>query len=306
MQTLDIDLLRTFAALADTSSFTRTAERLHRTQSTISLQIKRLEDMLGKALFDRTSRSVRLTPEGLVLLSYAQQMLRINDEAIARVTEPDLQGVVRLGTPEDFATVYLPQVLAGFARAHPQIALEVHCDLTLNLLEAFHKGAFDLVLVKREPQWITGGVKVWREPLVWVAADRSLVDPNKPLSLILSPHPCVYRKRALTALEKAQWRWHITYTSPSLAGTQAAVIAGLGITVLPYDMVPSHLVVLGEHEKLPELDDTEIALYRADHLPKPAERLADFIIHSLEQKDLMMERDRLRMDDQVGVTELSS
>lgn len=131
---LDIDLLRTFVTIADIGNFTRAAERLGRTQSTISLQLKRLEDELGHRLFERNARNVRLTSDGELLLTYARTILRINDEAVSRITEPDLEGLVRLGTPEDFATSYLPAVLSRFARAHPRIALDVRCDLTLNLL----------------------------------------------------------------------------------------------------------------------------------------------------------------------------
>ncbi|HRK95334.1 MAG TPA: LysR family transcriptional regulator, partial [Rhodospirillales bacterium] len=171
---LDIDLLRTFATIADAGTFTRAGERLHRTQSTISLQVKRLEDLLGRQLLERNARMVRLTPEGEVLLSYARQILRTNDEAVSRLREPELAGVVRLGTPEDFATTHLPDVLAAFAKSHPRVALEVTCDLTLNLLARFHEGEFHLVLVKREPQAAAGGVRVWREPLVWVGNDRKV------------------------------------------------------------------------------------------------------------------------------------
>ena len=282
---LDIDLLRTFATIADAGSFTRAAERLHRTQSTISLQIKRLEDMLGQRLFERLARSVTLTPDGEVLLTFARQILRLNDEAVTRLTEPDVEGLVRLGTPEDFATTRLPNVLARFARNHPRIALEVRCDLTLNLLNSFQNGEFDLVLVKREPQGSGGGVKVWREPLVWVAASRDMLDAGQRVPLVLAPRPCVYRKRALDALDEIGRPWRIAYTSPSLAGAQAAVRARLGATVLPKEMVPPGLHVLGTGEGFPDLADTEIALYRAPGaLHKAAERLADHIVRSLETK----------------------
>lgn len=283
VRNLDIDLLRAFVMIADAGSFTRAAERLHRTQSTISLQLKRLEDTLGRQLLDRNARRVHLTTEGEVLLTYARQILRMNDEAVSRVTEPDLQGVVRLGTPEDFATTHLPGVLSRFAQAHPRVALEVTCDLTLNLLDRFQAGEFDLVLIKREPVGPSVGVKVWQEPLVWAAIDRSVVDAAAPLPLIVSPHPCVYRKRAIQALDQIGRPWRIAYTSTSLAGTQAAVRAGLGVTVLPKEMVAPGLQVLGEAEGLPALDDTEIALCRA---PGPAsrvvDRLAEHIVRSLE------------------------
>lgn len=281
---LDIDLLRTFATIADAGNFTRAAERLGRTQSTISLQMKRLEESFGKRVLERNAHRVRVTAEGETLLAYARQMLRLNDEVMARVLEPELEGRVRLGTPEDFATTHLPSVLAAFAQAYPLVALEVTTDLTLNLLERFHGGEFDLVLVKRERLGPLEGTRVWREPLVWAALDRFMA-ARRPLPLVVSPNPCVYRKRALQALDKAGQRWRIAYTGTSLAGAQAAVRAGLGLTVLPREMVPPTLVTLGAEDGLPLLDDTEIALIKAPGtLSRPAERLSEHIVHSLERE----------------------
>ena len=284
---IGLDLLRTFVTVVNVGGFTRAAERVNRTQSTISLQIKRLEDLLGKQLLVRGPREVGLTPDGEILLGYAREMLRLNDTAVSRLTEPDLTGVVRLGTPEDFATAHLSDVLAAFARSHPRVALAVQCDLTLRLLERFGNGEFDLVLVKREPQGSAGGDKVWREPLVWVAGNAFDIEAGSPLPLVLSPHPCVYRKRAIDGLKRVGRDWRIVYTSPSLAGTQAAVRAGLGAAVLPRDMVPDDFRVLDDAFELPRLDDTEIALYRAQGgISLAAERLADYMIRSLERRNV--------------------
>jgi DNA-binding transcriptional LysR family regulator len=200
-RTLDLDLLRCFVTIAETGSFTRAGERLGRTQSTVSLQVKRLEDQLGRSVFARTPRSLALTPEGERLLAPARQLLRLHDAALAELFEPDIKGRVRLGVPEDFATAHLPAVLATFAEAHPLVELEVTCDLTLNLLDKFHAGAFDLVLVKREPSAKLEGVRVWREPLVWVARDHRAATGLRCVPLVVSPEPCVYRKRAIDALE---------------------------------------------------------------------------------------------------------
>ena len=277
---LDINLVRTFVTVAEAKNFSRAAEQLSRNQSTISLQIKRLEDVIGQQLFDRSPRAVRLTAHGEVLLSFAQDMLKLNDEVVSRINEPLISGMIKLGTPEDFATTYLPEVLARFRKAYPLVSLEVTCDLTLNLLKRFREGAFDLALVKQEPTK-GGGKRVWREPLVWVAADGYSVPKSETLQLVVSPEPCVYRKRALQALKRVRRLWHITYTCASLAGTQAAVRAGLGITVLPKAMVPDSLKVI-DVEGLPDLRDTEIALLSARPLTKSALRLQEHIVKSLE------------------------
>lgn len=283
LKNLDIDLLRSFAMIAELGSFTRAAERLHRTQSTISLHVKRLEETLGQSLLRRNAHGVQLTAEGELLLTHAREILRINDEVVARIEEPELAGVVRLGTPEDFATTHLPGVLAQFAQTHPGVSLEVTCDLTLNLLDRFRGGQFDVVLLKREPQGATPGIRVWREPLVWAAAGAGVVPQSGEVPLVVSPYPCVYRKRALKALEGQGRRPRVVYTSTSLAGTRAAVRAGLGMTVLPKEMVPGGLQVLGEPEGLPELRDTEIALCMAPgDMGKAARRLGEYIVRALE------------------------
>lgn len=277
----DTITLKSFIAIAENGTFSYAAETVGRTQSALSVQIKKLEESLGCSLFERTSRSVKLTEKGEIFFGYAKRMLELQWETYSRLKEPDIQGEIRLGTPEDFATHYLPNVLASFRQHHPRIQLNVSCDLTLNLIDGFGKGQFDLILVKRDPQKVKGGMKVWREPLVWAAADHYQME--KTLSLVLSPQPCIYRARALVALDKARKSWRISYTSPSLAGTLAAVRAGLGITVLPANMLPSGLHSI-RASKLPELADAEIALLKRGELPKAAEMLAEHIIHSMESK----------------------
>jgi DNA-binding transcriptional LysR family regulator len=283
-QNLDMDLLRAFAAVAEAGSVTAAGERLGRTQSTVSLQLKRLEDVLGRRLLHRGPRGVRPTDEGEAVLAQARRILALNDALLAHVAEPPLEGTVRLGAPEDFATAHLPGVLQRFAAAHPRVALEVTCDLTLNLLEGFARDAFDIVLVKQEPSGPAGqpGTRVWREALVWGAAHAGVAEHAGPLPLVVSPDPCVYRRRAMAALERAGRPWRVAYTSTSLAGAQAAVRAGLGIGVLPRGSAPSDLVLLGAEAGLPPLEDAEIALCAAPNLSVPARRLAEHITRSLE------------------------
>ncbi len=280
---LDLDLVRAFLAVAEARSFTRAGERLGRTQSAISLQIRRLEDQVGQALLSRNPRHVALTEQGEAFLPQARRLLRLNDEILAGLKADDVEGQVRLGAPEDFATLHLPGVLAAFGRSHPKISLSVTCDLTLNLLDRLRGGELDIALVKREPLGPDLGVRVWREPLVWVGLDGdSWTDGITPL--IAAPSPCVYRKRAIMALESTGRAWRAAYTSPSLSGQLAALRAGLGVSVLPHEMVPNDLTVLTGG--LPVLADAEIALLRASTaVPPAADRLADFILTSLDRRD---------------------
>ena len=163
-QNLDIDLIRSFVTIVSLGNFTRAAQMLGLQQSTISLQIRRLEQMVGGKLLERSPQAVALTPEGETFFDDARRMLDLNDEMVARIQEPAMRGLVRLGAPEDFATRHLPDVLARFAHAYPQVDLEVTCDLTMNLIERFRKGAFDLALIKRERSIEIPGTRVWREP----------------------------------------------------------------------------------------------------------------------------------------------
>lgn len=272
--------LKSFIAIAETGTFGHAAATVNRTQSALSLQIKKLEEQLGCELFDRTNRRVALTPQGEIFLGYAKRMIQLQWEVFSRLREPDVEGEIRFGTPEDFATHYLPEVLASFRQHHPRVQLNVACDLTLNLIDGFHRGDFDVILAKRDPQRVKGGTKVWREPLVWAAADG--YQPEERLSLVLSPQPCIYRSRALAALDRAKRSWHISYTSPSLAGSLAAVKAGLGITVLPAHMIPAGIHPIRKETKLPHLADAEVALMKKDELPKVAELFAEHIMQSLE------------------------
>ena len=278
---LDLDLLRAFVTVVETGSFTRAAALLGRTQPAVSLQIRRLEDQLRSPLFERTGKGVGLTTEGAALLPQARRLLRLNDEIVATLGEGDLEGEVRFGAPEDIATMHLPGILGAFARSHPRIRLSVTCDYTANLLDQMSRGMLDLALIKREPVGPDLGVRVWTEPLVWVALDASLVEAS-PLPLIIAPAPDIYRKRALGALTDAGVAFRASFTSPSLSGQMAALRAGLGVGVLPAAMAPRDLTVLGA--PLPVLTDTEIALVSARGAGGPAALLAQEVLRSLERR----------------------
>ncbi len=277
---LDIDLLRAFVTVIEAGSFTRAAALLGRTQPAISLQIRRLEDQLRSPLFDRGGKGVALTTEGAGLLPQARRLLRLNDEIISTLGEGDLEGEVRFGAPEDVATMHLPGILGAFARSHPRIKLSVTCDYTANLLDQMSRGMLDLALIKREPVGPDLGVRVWSEPLVWVALDESIVDTT-PLPLIVAPAPDIYRKRALGALQECGIAFRASFTSPSLAGQMAALRAGLGVGVLPAAMAPRDLAVLGR--PLPTLTDSEIALVSARGASGPAGLLAQEVLRALER-----------------------
>lgn len=249
-----------FLAVADTQSFTKAAQRVNRTQSAVSQQIAKLETLLGKPLFSR-AKNVALTADGELFLSYAKQMYALQRETLDRFREPELEGEVRFGLPEDFASVFLSDVLTDFTEIHPRIQLHIECDFTINLYQRFKKSEFDLVLVKMSrPEDFPNGIDVWSEPLEWVGSRDIALD--SPIPLILSPSPCVYRSRAIEALNLAKRPWRIAFTSSSYTVTIAAVNAGMGITVLPRNMIPRGLLPIRREKQLPRLDDTHISLLK--------------------------------------------
>lgn len=281
---IDTVTLKCFLAIADTGSFTQAAQRVGRTQSAVSQQIAKLENCLGAALIER-GKTVHLTNEGEIFLGYARRIFALHSELIDRFKEPELTGEVRFGLPESFASVFLSEILVHFAQIHPRIMLIVDCDLTLNLYERFKQKEFDLVLLKMSrPEDFPNGVEVWSEKLEWIG-DKNLVNTmlqkEEPIPLVLSPAPCVYRASAIGALEKAGLKWRQVFSSPSYAGTNAAVKAGLGISVLPKTMIPPELNAI-DGTKLPTLSDSHISLLKQNPNNPAVLTFEEFVLKKLK------------------------
>lgn len=259
MREMDLGLLRTFVSVVDAGGFTRAGERVHKTQSTVSQQIRRLEEQVGLPLLDRNSRAVALTDDGERLLGYARRLLALNDEANAVLSGRPAAEVVRLGVPEDYAVERLPRLLAGFARENRRLRLDVRCDLSVRLRADVESGDLDIALVKQEPGR-PGALHCWREPLCWVGPAAEDLHREDPLPLVLFPQGCVYRNRAVHELERAGRRWRVAYSSPNHAGVRAAVSGGLGVSVLPHSALPPGARFLGVADGMPVLPETELAL----------------------------------------------
>jgi DNA-binding transcriptional LysR family regulator len=270
---LDFELLRAFVAVADSGGFRRAAERLNLTQSTVSQQIKRLERETGHPLFRRTTRSVALTDDGEMLLGDARRLLQLEEAARHRLAAPRLSGSVRLGVVEEVAGGSLPSALGRFATLHPGVKLEVQIDVSAVLIEQLNAGRLDVVFAKR-PLGTSKGRLVWREPLVWVAADTFDLVPGAPVPVALYRERSVSREAALTALRNADMAWEIVYTSPSLTGVRAAALAGLAITPLPTSAIIAGLRMLGTQDGLPRLPDLDFAIYEKARPDKAAAALA--------------------------------
>ncbi|MGQ9364728.1 LysR substrate-binding domain-containing protein [Azospirillum sp. ST 5-10] len=265
---LDTELLRAFVAVADSRSFTRAGAELLRTQAAVSQQVKRLEEVVGARVFERDPRGVRLTPEGERLLAYARRLLALNDEALAAFGHRRRTAgrPVRVGAPDDYATLLLPPLLGALAAAHPEVAVEVVCDDSADLAPAVERGAYDLALVTRRPG-AAGGTPLRREPLVWVAPPAAAVERAEPLPLALFPPGCVCRAMTTAALERAGRPWRVAFASDSVLAIHGAVLGGLAVTALEACTVPPGLRVVGAGDGLPGLPEVEIALLRG---PAPA------------------------------------
>jgi DNA-binding transcriptional LysR family regulator len=270
---LEFDLLRAFVAVAECGGFRRAAERLHLTQSTVSQQIKRLEDEAGRALFRRNTRTVALTDEGEMLLGDARHLLQLEEAARRRLGAPRLSGIVRLGAVEEVAGDVLPPALGRFARLHPDVRLEVQVGVSAELIEQIDAGTIDVVFAKR-PWGTSRGRLVWREPLVWAASDSFEPAQGASLPLALYRENSVSREAALEALRGGRLAWHIVYTSPSLTGVRAAALAGLAVTPLPARVVGPGLRILGEEDGMPPLPDLDFAIFERPRASPAAAALA--------------------------------
>jgi len=256
---LDIDLLKTFLAIADTGSFTRAAEEVHKTQSAVSMQMKRLEELLGRTLFVRDGRASRFTADGERLIEYARRMVAINDEAVAAFTQPDLTGTVRFGTPDDYADRFLPEILARFSRTHPQVTVDVDCLNSAVLFEKAKRSEIDLAVVTIGCD-VTSGELVRREPLVWVTSARHSVHLLDVLP-IATPL-CEWRKMVLAALHSQDRKYRISYSSSNSNALIAAVQTGLAVGAMPELCVRPGMRVLTERDGFPPLGSFDIGLVR--------------------------------------------
>ncbi|MBR0800084.1 LysR family transcriptional regulator [Bradyrhizobium jicamae] len=277
---LDLELLRSFVSVVDARGFTRAGERVHRTQSTVSQQIRRLEVDVGQPLLIRSGKDVSLTEAGERLLSYARRLLALAEEARDVVSRPDNEGAIRLGVPEDFAAFRLAKLLAAFSRSQPRVRLDVRTDQSTQLRRDLERGELDLALFKRAAGE-TGGIAVWPERVHWVTSKNHPRDTTSgSVPLIGFPPGCLYRAGAIHALESAGRSWHMAYTSSNLSGIQAAIAAGMGLSILAEIAIQADHRVLTAKDGFAPIDKTEVALVAAPHASpatlRLAERLAEF------------------------------
>ncbi|WP_231689931.1 MULTISPECIES: LysR substrate-binding domain-containing protein [Achromobacter] len=284
--TFDLDVLRSFVAGVELGSFGRAADRLGRSTSAVSAQLKKLEEQAGVPLLRKAGRGLTLTDAGETMLAYARRLLELNDQASVAVRGTRLQGRVRLGLQEDFGEILLPHVLGQFARAHPQVRIEARVARNAELLERVAAGELDLALAWDHDAARPHGVRLAELPLCWIGP--AVTDPARAapardadgaLPLVAFEAPCLFRSRATDALDRAGIAWTAAFISPSLAGLWAAASAGLGLMVRTPLGLPAGLRVLAPGEQgLPPLPPLSLSLYHAQGRPGPvAAALADIV-----------------------------
>jgi DNA-binding transcriptional LysR family regulator len=280
---LDVRVLRSFVSVVETQSITETARRLGRTQPAITLQMKRLEDSIGKALFRQDSRRPQLTDDGDMVLSYAKSILKLHDELLARLSSPDIEGHVILGTPDLYAAYLLPSILALFRQAFPRIQVELRCSLSTPLVALVQRGEIDVALVTRMRDF-SGGEVVCQEQLIWVMGERYDIHRANPVPLAVLPPGNIYRDHAIEGLERAGRKWRIACVSESVGGLQAAVFAGMAVSVLCKSALVPGMRQVGLNEYFPPLPKVDLLLYRApgSHTPA-ATALHDYLAHNLRR-----------------------
>ena len=279
---LDIDQLRTFIAIADTGSFTRAAEVVNKTQSAVSMQMKRLEERLERPIFARDGRASKLTEDGQRLLDYARRIVKLNVETIAAFSDAALSGRVRLGVPDDYADRYLPEIMARFSRSHPAVELSVICEPTVDLLERIDGNELDLAIVTNcESRRASETFR--RERLLWVGSNRHTAHTQERLPLALGRPTCAWRRIAVERLEAIGRPYHILFSSSNNGAAAAAVLAGLAVSVLPESGLRPGMRVLTSADGFPELPSCRIGLVRNAHETSAlADALAEHIVSSLD------------------------
>lgn len=284
---LDPDLLRSFTYIAEEGSFTRAAQRVGRTQSAVSMQMQRLESLLGERLLSRgKGGAVHLTPHGEFLLQRAREMLALNDEIWTSFRAPTVHGTVRLGTPDDYALRYLPQILKRFAESYPAVQVDVLCLPSSDLMQRLRAGELDLTLCS-DGHGAAGwpAVPLWRGPLAWITSTSHAPHRLDPLPVALAGDQCTWAEAALRALDGMGRRYRIAYRSATQLGTHAPVLAGLAVTVSTISWLPDGLRPMRPDEGMPALPDFGILLLRNPDARQPVtDALASYIAETFQSE----------------------
>ena len=262
---LDLDLLKTLVAIAETGNFSAAAATVHRTPSAVSMQVKKMEELLGRPIFIRDSRSVELTPDGAFLLEHGRRMLALNRDAVARFVQPDVEGEVRLGAPDDVAERFLVDMLRRFKETHPHVTVNVTVEGTGRMLEMVNQGLLDMSLITCEAGFREAGAEVmFREQLVWATCRGGVAAEQTPLPVSVWEEGCAWREAALEQLEAKDIPWRVAFQSAHISGQRAAVLADLAVAPIPISSIGGNIIQAPAHFGLPDLPTYALGLKVAD------------------------------------------
>ncbi len=277
---LQIDYLRTFIAVADTQSFTKAGRQVNRSQSAVSTQIKRIEEEVGRPLFERAGKTARLTPDGKLLLSHARNIVQAHDAAVLALTSATLRGTIRFGSPEHYTTGVLPKLFAGFSASHPDVLVEMRCENSEAIKRALDQGELDLGLCTNINE---GGRVVYQDSLVWAASPGFTLKKDAPLPLAVEDN-CIFQRWALQALDRKGVAYRVAYVSRGLPGILDAARAGLAIIPVLKRNAPADLEILGVEHGLPILPASNIVLHtRKPPLPEHVACFAEHLVTAFRQ-----------------------
>lgn len=279
MKNLPMDLLRAFVTVVQFKSFTKAGELLGRSQPAISLQINRLEQLLDETLLVREGKTMELSNAGEQFYDFANQILSLNDQAISQFSKSAVMGKIRLGIPSEFATVLLPKIVSRFAKAYPNVTLEVNCELSKTLLSKTGRANHDVILALQNNPEESTDKQVKIDKLVWVSNSSYSSQKSPTVPLIVAPQGCIYRNRAIKLLNSIKQPWQIIYNIPDLTGIQQAIMEGLGVTVLARSTVPEELKILPTSARYPDLGSVGITLITGGQGAKKqaAQRLVEYL-----------------------------
>lgn len=281
---LPTELLRTFITVSDLGGYTKAGNALNRTQPAISLQMKRLESLVDCKLLLHDGRNLELTSEGKTLAGYARQILRFNDEAVARFHKRDAFGRLRIGLPTDYGLAFLQNAVTAFIHAHADVDVEIRCDLSRALLTDLHGDKLDLAVALTDDTDEPYLVRLWEEQPIWSGAKAGQSYKREPLPLVCHPKNCEYRNRVIEALNRIGRDWRIAYSSPGITGLQEAVGADLGVCALTHNTLRSDMRVLTEKDGFPALAKIRIGLfYKHPRLSGAGLMLVDHVIERLDE-----------------------
>jgi DNA-binding transcriptional LysR family regulator len=282
MPHLDVDQLKTFLAISDSGSFTRAADEVNKTQSAVSMQMKRLEEQLGRPLFSKDGRGTKFTRDGERLIDYARRIVALSDEAVSAFTRPDITGTVRFGTPDDYAEFFLPVILGRFARTHPQVTVDVECVPSTELMGRTARGEIDIAVV-------TFGCKaeatdvIRQEELVWTTSTRHAAHELPIIPIAVAPNGCSWRAMMTDALDSIHRPYRVAYASPNASTINATVVQGLAVAVMPEICMRPGMRILTEADGFPKLGTFDIGLVFKPGRKNPAvEALAKHVREGLQ------------------------